>query len=254
MRSALRLLEDYYKPKTVRVYRRQLRKIARALGAVRDLDVLISDVKQFRTTLDEAQNTDLQAVIDRLDAERSHQREDLVRVLDKGDYRRFVEDFSDFLTKSGAGAKNLNGDVHPTQVRHVLPALLYNHVGAVRAYDAALEDADDATLHALRIEFKRLRYAVSMFSDVLGNSVKDFVKAIKAMQDHLGRMQDIVAAQAVLNPMVNELSVGQGETLQLYLDKIEAESQQLHQQVGDMWKQFNAKTVQKQLATAVAGL
>jgi CHAD domain-containing protein len=99
-------------------------------------------------------------------------------------------------------------------VRHVLPALLYNHVGAVRAYDEALENADGTTLHALRIEFKRLRYAVSMFTDVLGSSVKDFVKEIKAMQDHLGRMQDIVTAQAVLNPMVSELGDGQGETLQ----------------------------------------
>jgi CHAD domain-containing protein len=253
MRSALRLLEDYYKPKLVRVYRRQLRKIARALGAVRDLDVLIADVKQFQTTLGDTQKADIQVVIDRLDEERTHLRNDLVRVLDKGDYRRFVEDFSDFLTKSGAGAKNPNGDVQPSQVRHVLPALLYSHVGAVRAYDAVLENADDTTLHALRIEFKRLRYAVSLFADVLGN-LKDFVKEVKAMQDHLGRMQDIVTAQAVLNPMVSELSAGQGESLQLYLDKIEAERQQLRQRVGDMWKKFNAKTVQKQLATAVSGL
>ena len=164
-----------------------------------------------------------------------------------------MEDFSDFLTKSGAGAKTLNGDIHPSQVRHVLPALLYSHVGAVRAYDEVLENADDTTLHALRIEFKRLRYAVSLFADVLGN-LKDFVKAIKAMQDHLGRMQDIVTAQAVLNPMVSELSDGQGESLQLYLDKIEAESRVLRQQVSDLWKRFNAKAVQKQLATAVAGL
>lgn len=254
MRSALGLLEDYYKPKLVRVYRRQFRKIARALGAVRDLDVLIADLKQFQTTLNDTQKVDLQAVIDRLDEERAQLRSDLVRLLDKGEYRRFVEDFGDFLTKSGVGVKNLNGDMRPSQVRHVLPALLYSHLGAVRAYDGVLEDADDTTLHALRIEFKRLRYAVSLFADVLGSSVKDFIKAIKGMQDHLGRMQDIVTAQAVLNPMVSELSDGQGETLQLYLDKIEAERQALRQQIGDLWKQFNAKTVQKQLATAVAGL
>jgi hypothetical protein len=54
--------------------------------------------------------------------------------------------------------------------------------------------------------------------------------------------------------MVGELSDGHGETLQLYLDKIEAESQQLRQQADDLWKRFNSKTVQKQLATAVSGL
>src|SRR5688572_21869623 len=41
MRSALRLFESYFKPKWVDAYSRRLRKIARALGVVRDLDVLI---------------------------------------------------------------------------------------------------------------------------------------------------------------------------------------------------------------------
>lgn len=254
MRSALRLLEDYYKPRLVRVYRRQLRKVARALGEVRNLDVLIADVKQFQTTLSDGHKADLQAVIDKLDAQGSHARSDLIGVLDKGAYHRFVDDFSAFLTNPGAGAKTLNSDIHPSQVRHVLPALLYSYLGAVRAYDNTLENADDTTLHALRIEFKRLRYAVALFADVLGNSVKDFVSEIKAMQDHLGRMQDIVTAQAILNPMVSELTDGQGETLHVYLDKIEAERQQRRQQVGDLWKRFNAKPVQKQLASAVAGL
>jgi CHAD domain-containing protein len=254
IRSALRLLSDYYKPKTVRAYRRPLRTVARALGAVRDLDVLITDVQQFQGTLDESHQEDIQVVIANLEAERTLARQELIRVLDEDEYRRFVEDFSAFLTAPGAGAKNLNGEVYPVQVRHVLPALLYSYLGAVRAYDRVLEAADATTLHALRIEFKRLRYAVSLFADVLGSSIKDFIKEIKVMQDHLGRMQDIANAQAVLNPMVSELSDGQAETLHLYLDHIEAESQELRQQTGDLWARFNTKAVQKQLAMAVAAL
>jgi CHAD domain-containing protein len=254
IRSTLRLLEDYYKPKTMRVYRRQLRKLARALGSVRDLDVLVADMQQFTDTLDEQHKGDIQAVIKKLNEERALARHDLIRVLDKADYRRFVHDFSDFVTHSSAGAKGNDGDIHPTQVRHILPALLYSHVGAVRAYNDVLAEADGATLHALRIEFKRLRYAVALFADLLGNSVKDFVKEVKAIQDHLGRMQDIVTAQGNLNPMVSQLTDGQAESLQLYLDHIEAESQELRQKVDELWTRFNAKTVQKQLATAVTAL
>ena len=255
IRSTLRLLEDYYKPKTMRLYRRHLRKVARALGNVRDLDVLIANMKQFAASLDEQHQTDIQGVIDRLNEQRALARHDLIRVLDKGEYQRFIQDFSAFVTQPGLGAKeDLNGSIHPTQVRHILPALLYSHVGNVRAYNDVLAEADGTTLHALRIEFKRLRYAVALFADLLGNSVKDFVKEIKGMQDHLGRMQDIVTAQGILNPLVSELSDGQGESLQLYLDHIEAESQQLRQQVNDLWTRFNAKSVQKQLATAVTAL
>ena len=41
MRSLFRLVGAYYKPKTVDKYSRDLRRIARALGNIRDLDVLI---------------------------------------------------------------------------------------------------------------------------------------------------------------------------------------------------------------------
>src|SRR4051812_17496203 len=38
MRSTLRLLADYYKPKTIDPYLVEMRKLAHALGTVRDLD------------------------------------------------------------------------------------------------------------------------------------------------------------------------------------------------------------------------
>jgi CHAD domain-containing protein len=254
IRSAMRLLGDYYKTKPVRAYRRQLQKVARALGEVRNLDVLIANIQQFQATLDERCQADLQRVIDRLDAEREQARQELSRLLDKDSYRRFVNDFAVFLTKPGMGAKHINGSVQPSQVRHILPTMIYSHLGAVRAYDGVIAEADGTTLHALRIELKRLRYTVSLFVDVLGSSGKNFIKEIKVLQDHLGRMQDIVTAQGILNPMVSELSDGQGETLQLYLDHVEAEYQQLRQQFVELWAHFNTKTVQRQLATAVAAL
>lgn len=253
-RSALLLLEDYYKPKQVRTYRSQLQKIARALGAVRNLDVIIPDLEQFQMTMDEKHQADLQAVIEKLDAQRTKARKNLNKILDKADYRRFVDNYSAFLTHQSKSHEDANGAVQPTQIRHILPGIIYQHLGAARAYDTVLSDADLPTLHALRIELKRLRYAVSLFSDVLGSSIKEFVKPLKAMQDHLGRMQDIATTQAILNPMVSELSDGQGETLQLYLDRIEAECQDLRQQFPELWRHFNTKTVQKQLANAVVAL
>ncbi|MFQ3565778.1 MAG: CHAD domain-containing protein [Aggregatilineales bacterium] len=254
MRTTLRLLEPYYKPKAVRAYRRALRKIARALGAVRDLDVLIDDMTKFKDTLDPAQQEDLQTVIDALDKERAAARHDLNRLFDKSEYQDFIDDFARFLLRTGTGVRPLDGDVHPYQVRHVLPVLLYSHLAAVRAYDDVLSEADDTVLHALRIEFKQLRYAASLFEDVLGSSVKDYIKSIKAAQDHLGRMQDIAMTEAKLTGLAPLLSAGQLETLGLYLDHIRAERDLLRQQVAEMWRQFNRRTVQRHLASAVVAL
>jgi CHAD domain-containing protein len=128
----------------------------------------------------------------------------------------------------------------------------------VRAYDSLIEDADDTTLHDLRIEFKRLRYVVSVFSDVLGGSSKEFISELKAIQDHLGNIVDIRVANEALSDIQKSLDP-QDEAeavaaLQGYLDHEEAERKTLREGFTEVWRHFNTKTVQRQLATAVAAL
>ena len=79
----------------------------------------------------------------------------------------------------------------PHQLRHVLPILLHERLARVRAYDTVLPASDDAILHALRVEFKQLRYALEFFQPLLGNSNQSFLREAKEMQDILGRINDI---------------------------------------------------------------
>ncbi len=50
--------------------------------------------------------------------------------------------------------------------------------------------ADVPTLHALRIESKRLRYTLEFFSEVLPDSASTLVAELTAVQDHLGLLND----------------------------------------------------------------
>lgn len=259
MRSTLRLLANHFKPKAIKPIQSQLRKIAQALGAVRDLDVLIQNVKDYQETLDENHRTDLEPVITLLDEERTEARHDLIRTLNKKSYQRFIEDYSAFLTKPGKGAISVETDeAQPYQVRHLLPMLLFEHLAAVRAYEQVLPDADDLTLHALRIEFKRLRYAVSIFTDVLGTGINEFIEELKAIQDHLGDLHDIGASEDRLSAIANQLDPEtQAEALaalQEYVDQMEQKRVDLREGFGEVWRHFNTKTVQRQLANALAGL
>jgi CHAD domain-containing protein len=257
MRSTLRLLEAYYKPKAIQPHLQYLRRIAGMLGAVRDLDVMSADLNAFQETLGVEKRADLESIFAHLNEELGTARKDLIRLLDKNSYRRFVGEFSDFLTTPGKGAVSVKEDeVHPYQVRHLLPTLIYDHLGAVRAYDHALADADLDTLHALRIEFKRLRYAVSVFSEVLGNSINDFIDELKKIQDHLGTINDLRTAEERLGELASDLD-SQGETfaaLQQYIEHMREKQQDLRGGVDEVWRRFNSKTVQRQLATAVASL
>lgn len=257
MRSALQLLEPYFKSKPIRYYRKQLRKVMKSLGGVRDLDVLLEDLRGYAKKHDP--DNQLAPVFAHLNDARELARHELISTLDRSSYRRFVEDYAQFLTQPGKGARtDDNGDVHPVQVRHVLPPLLYEHLGAVRAYDAVLSDADANTLHALRIEFKRLRYAVSLFSEILGKGAGEFVDEIKIVQDHLGRLNDIQNATDSLRGLTKlfdaEANAGAIDLLERYAVSLAAEGETLRNNTDEIWRRFNTKTVQRQLANAVAGL
>lgn len=255
MRSALRLLNEFFQPKAVRAIERPLRRTARALGTVRDLDVMIDSLEKAKEGLEPTAQEALSAMIERLDGERVTARHALNRVLDKGEYRHFVDDFARFVSTPGMGARKVDIESHvPWQVRHLLPIFIYQHVAQVRAYDTVLEEADALTLHALRIEIKRLRYVVTFFSDVLGASISDFISELKGLQDHLGTMNDLHVAYLRLSEMAHELDEEHQQAIGDYLEGMEAESQAMRGQVGAIWRRFNGKTVQRQLAKAVADL
>ncbi len=257
MRSTFRLLADYYKPKAIESYLDELKKIAGLLGDVRDLDVMIADLQAYQASLDPGQQSPFQTIFDLLNDQRAKARKDLIRALDKGSYDQFVQTFSDFVTKAGKGAYAVDlEDVHPFQVRHLLPQLVYEHLAAVRAYDAALTEADMPTLHALRIEFKRLRYAVSIFADVLGKNGSDFIDELKSIQDYLGRVVDYwVAAdqlQSIMASLDPEKQADSIAALQGYIDHLDAERKTLRDGFDEVWKHFNTKSVQRSLANALA--
>lgn len=275
MRSTLKVFENSFKSKWIFDYNRRLRKIARALGSVRDLDVMIEGVQQYVASLElpartshkklseeekaaretakaeiDAQRESLNEGLVRLTAQRDKARGELIDLFDSKSYRRFVTDFGEFLTTTGQGvSKDSTYSVGLT-----LPGIIYDRLAAVRAYDHEVETHTPETLHALRVEFKRLRYAVSSFTDVLGKESEDFIDELKAIQDHLGRLNDSVVAQATLSDLLEDLDETNAAALQTYIDKLAAEQVELQNSFADVWKRFNTKTVQRKLALAVAGV
>ncbi|MBL8160773.1 MAG: CHAD domain-containing protein [Anaerolineae bacterium] len=248
MRSLLRLLEPYLKRGDTRSFQRDLKRIGTTLGEVRDLDVLLEDLHVYQLTLEADQQADMQTVIDGLDANRVSAREDLLDELDAKFYRRFVRDFADFLLTPGSGVKPLDGDgVVPTQIRHILPTLIYDRLASVRAYETVIDGADPTTLHALRIEFKRLRYTVSLFESILGSQIDEFIDELKAIQDCLGHMNDAAAARIWLDAYKND-------PVQAYIAQLEERDAALRLQFMEIWMRFNTRKVQQKLSAAVLAL
>ena len=263
MRSALRLFAPFFKTKALKPYRRELRKLAGLLGDVRDLDVIIEHARAFEAANPPA---DLSPLFTIWHKRREKARRALITYLDSAAFGKFVKDFNKFLSTPGKGAKSLPESDDPTayQVRHIAPRLIYEHYEQVRAYETVLDGASLDMLHALRIDFKRLRYALEFFTDVLGSEAGPVIKVIKGMQDHLGDLNDARVASAVLHAFVDRYNnkysgvpVFMRPDLSgviAYAAARDTHREELFATFPDAWATFADDEVRRNLALAVAAL
>ena len=250
MRTLYGLIGSHYRAKTAAKHGRNLRRIARALGRIRDLDVLILDLQDFQNGQPEHTHIPMDELIAILDARRRRFRSRLNGLFDSKSYARFLRQFSRFCRKRGRGAKRIAHGETPHQVRHVLPLLLHERLASVRAYDAVLPAKEDTTLHNLRVEFKQLRYALEFFSSLLGSSAGDYLVEVKAMQDLLGRINDIaIFAEYLCN--LEDLTPEQAAALDSYTQDRERELEGLRVDFYEKWQAFNARARLRQFSDAL---
>ena len=273
LRSASRLVNDFFVPMDVAPFIKGLRRTARTLGAVRDLDVLIDKADKYQELLPPERQGGVEPLLASWRTQRETARQKLIAYLDGANYRRFVAASTNFVTAEGAGARPVDpSHPHPHLVCHVVPRLIYTHFEAVRAYENWLDDPPLERLHALRIDCKRLRYALEFFREVLGAEAKVVIKEVTALQDHLGDLHDADVADHLLRDF---LDGGTGALLSftsskkqtemprqrvmapgvaMYLAKKQTELQTLVRTFPEVWAHFNRLEVRQNLAASVAVL
>ncbi|MBN1681488.1 MAG: CHAD domain-containing protein [Anaerolineae bacterium] len=261
MRSAFRLFRPAFKARAIQPHRDGLRQIAERLGEVRDLDVFMDKAWNY-TQLDA--DTDLSPLIDDWGKRLGQARQSLVKHLDSRKFSRFVREFHLFLVTPDRGARVSGGrdGVSAYQLRHIAPRLIYEHYEQVRAYETVLDDPPITTLHALRIDFKRLRYTLEFFEDVLGPEARQVIKKVKTLQDHLGDLHDTDVAIGIICDFVDEHNRAYSgiplfmrpdiSGVLAYAAAKEDEKQHLLETFPPVWDGFLDESVRRDLALAVS--
>jgi len=259
-RGAFRIVRPYFKRKAVRAFRDELRTLAEHLGDVRDLDVLIEAAVGYQASLKRDAGAGLDPLLDEWRAQRERARAKLLSHLDGEDYREFTARYDEFLSSDGAGVKATSDDSpHPHLVRHVLPAEIWDHYGKLRAYETVLKWAPIETVHALRIEGKRLRYLLEFFAEALGADLSDTIEALVALQDHIGELHDVDVTIGLLRDFLMRASQASSDPAAIeivgrYLKLQEARLRTLRRTIGRPWKRVAGKRLRSTLARAVAKL
>lgn len=265
MRAAFEVFADGFEPKRIKVHLKGLRATGRALGRVRDLDVFMEKAGRYLETLPEDHRAGLDPLLEAWRGEREADRAVMLEHLNGEGYANFKRKFLAFLATPGAGARRLSRAVPtPNLVRHVLPALIYTRLAAVRAYEPILDTASLEQLHGLRIEFKQLRYTLEFFSEVLGEEAQEIIAIIKGLQDHLGDLNDADVACQLLRTFLDEWDTRQAglpveerqnpEPVVAYLAAKHAERHHLMITFRKAWQGFDRPELRAKLASAVSVL
>jgi CHAD domain-containing protein len=199
LRAAYRIFEPFYDQEAVAKFNKELRRAGGTLGAVRDLDVLIEKAQTYEAGLPPDDGLTVRPLLEHWGNQRDVARREMLTYLNGGGYQRFVQNFRTFLLTPGAGTRPIEpGAPVANQVRHIIPRLIMERYEQVRAYETILATAPVTTYHMLRIDCKRLRYALEFFAALLGSGASDVIKQVTAMQELLGGMQDAHVAEGLI--------------------------------------------------------
>jgi CHAD domain-containing protein len=205
MRAAIKLFEDSL-PERAKWLREELRNVATALGEVRDLDVQMEQLEAWKGDAGEEDAEFLGKVLEILHKRRAEARERMLETLNSGRYERFETSFAEMLRRGpGADEELSRGNGHDPSSEPITlaaPALLSRRYKSfAKAAGRLDETSHPEAYHDLRKKGKRLRYALEFLSGVYDGETAGLVKALKAVQDDLGRHQDAIVAADLLREL-----------------------------------------------------
>ncbi|MEN3298685.1 CHAD domain-containing protein [Pseudonocardia sp.] len=179
--------------------REELGRLGRALGPVRDLDVLLLRLGGEAASLPAAERRAAEQLVAALETEREQARAEMLAALSAPRYAALLERLADAIrlplpTPSA------------TQAQPELVDLVRREAHKLRRnVERAGEHPPDAILHELRIRVKRVRYVGELVVPMLGRPVKRLLQATAVLQEVLGDHQDACVAEERIRGLLDGL-------------------------------------------------
>lgn len=182
-RQALKLFGGYFKRKPARYLRQLIRKAEDVLGALRDWEALLADVKAHRV---EAKNGtsagELQALTTAWEKERRSALQDVKKWLGGPEAADLHTALMGFISAPPVRADE--------SVREAAPKVLRAALAEVAEAQAAIDADRPRSYHELRLAFKQIRYTLEFLGPALAPEAQALVADLVKMQDRLGALND----------------------------------------------------------------
>ena len=201
LRSAFKLFAPVLSADFVAVYSPRWRELANRLGGARDWDVFLEETLR---PLEDAfpGDADLLMLRERGEAEQRLAQKAAALALGEREYSRLILAFSAALLREppatigalGAQKRSVSADLTAFSRRRLRQRAKGISALAINSGKLTVEQR-----HALRIDFKKLRYALEFFSPLMPcKRLASYQSALVAIQDVLGALNDHATASCLI--------------------------------------------------------
>ncbi|HZW02460.1 MAG TPA: CHAD domain-containing protein [Anaerolineaceae bacterium] len=189
LRAVLPLFARPVAPKQARRWKKEVRRITRALGPARDADVQIEQLQAYLAALPPGPQ---RPGIRRLILRQTQQREKLQPNVDAALDRFLASGIVEKMTEACSGVLSPDlTDAASPRLYHLAHRAVREKLSRFQAYEQYVDQPERVDeLHAMRIAAKRLRYTLETFAPQYDGSLKPYLSAVKEAQELLGQIHD----------------------------------------------------------------
>jgi CHAD domain-containing protein len=168
-----------------------LKKILRALGDARDLDVALGELETFSRELPESDRESVEPLKQHLVSERVRARARMLSVLDSVSVQENLQKLTALLAAPSVASQQSS----PELALNAAPALIRRRYRKVRK-GANLLTADSSmeAYHAVRGLVKKFRYTLEAVAVIYGKPADEMLRTLRRWQEKLGVQQDAAVA------------------------------------------------------------
>ena len=256
LRGALRDFMPYLRKRPLDSVLKQLKKLADALGDVRDQDVAIEAleamVKHASSNLEPA----LKQFIETKKEVRDRARNELQAKLNTSELSQLQQDFVARVSEATALPETSQpGDAHISYLRMSRLIILERLRELEKLSYGLLQPFEIETLHEMRIAAKRLRYAVELFQQCWGRSISTYAKRVARLQTALGEVHDCdVWIESLSKPLIKAQKQKDKEQLEalmwLLSHLVKVRTKHLRQAFA-RWREWESHDMSEKLRAAL---
>ena len=192
LRTALGLFAACFPAKKAESWQGAFRRVTRALGTARDLDVQFAVVEEAEERLNDPRDRPgLARLLLRLRQRREKAQRGVARAMARLEDEQTIREMEEALRRLRVRDR-LQAPETPSISLHALAeTAIVDHLVELLSYEPYVTQPErKEELHAMRIAAKRLRYTLEVFAPLYDDGLKEFLKLARAVQDLLGEIHD----------------------------------------------------------------